>query len=210
MNQNIRTKIDIIIVLGWIISYVFLTIYGLKQGWNAGTIALWLSILTPIVFGVRSMCSSWFFGYPILKPVVVHETGNIGTGTTYLKLKNEGTEDAKAATAWLLIDDGSIEELDCELLAQIGYVIPPSGFVKADVLRKVGNEEFCIKIETMGGISKKRYCACRMFKKGKSYGGWTFDKKYDCNSKPYWFKFKPCKSCKFLEEADDGKVVSNE
>lgn len=204
--MNRKTKIDIIIVLCWIVSYILLTGYLLKRGEEAGDIALWLSVITPIVMGVRSMITSWFFGYPILKPVLVHETrvGNSGS-KIHLMLKNEGHEAAKTANVWCTTREGSIEKLDCSLLASVGYIINPDAFVKGDEYHESvflhphidEDKKLRIKVETIGADSKKTYCACRLFT--KNIMDFSFDNNEDRNTKPYLFKFKPCKDCKFRE-----------
>nr|QNO56001.1 hypothetical protein KDJLAEDB_00006 [Methanosarcinales archaeon ANME-1 ERB7] len=193
---------DIIFVLCLIV-FCILLIYLLKIGIAMGKIALCFPI--PIILlGVRNMILSWIIDYPKLKPTLIYDMEE-KTMRIILKLKNEGHDAAKSANVFCFTKDGGIEELECGMLAREAYVIDSEALVTCGIyptnrpsfIHSGKDKKLLVKVETFDDNSKKKYCACRTFKKNLLH--WDFDIKEDRNTKPYTFKFKPCKNCKFLE-----------
>ncbi|MCK4734752.1 MAG: hypothetical protein KAT65_20025 [Methanophagales archaeon] len=192
-----KTKFDIIFVLCWITSYIVSTMYLLPRGVAASDMAIWLSVITPIVLGVRSMIPLLISDYPILKPLLK----NLADGRRYwLVLENEGGAGAKTSkVSWIY--DKTLSSV-FPIVLKYGGIVAPKNLSEDWRLpldfplpyNKKG-ESVIVRIETCGVDGKKDFCACRVFDSDGE--NWIEDIKKDHNTKPYLRKFKYCEDCMF-------------
>ena len=193
-----KTKFDIIFVLCWIVSYIVSTMYLLPRGVAASDMAIWLSVITPIVLGVRSMIALLIPDYPILKPLLK----KLGDGRRYWLIReNEGTAMAKTSkVSWVY--DKTLSPVFTVVPKYGGIVVAPNTHSEDWRLPsdfplpydKKG-ESVIVRIETCGVDGKKDFCACRVFDSDGE--NWIEDIKKDHNTKPYLRKFNYCKDCMF-------------
>jgi hypothetical protein len=185
--------------------------YLLPLGVAASDIAIWLSVTTPIILGVRSMIPLLIPDYPILKPLLK----NVGNEPRYrLVRENEGGAAAKTSkVSWLY--DKIVSDVFPIVQEYGGIVVAPNGQsndwrLPSDFplpYDKKG-ESVIVRIETCGVDGKKDFCACRVFDSdGKD---WIENIKKDHNTKPYLRKFKYCEGCMFRGNMKEHSALGEE
>ena len=204
-----KVKLDLMFILIWFMVYALIGWSLLKLGKSSGGIALWLAVLTPIVLGVHSMISSWIVGYPIIKP---HFYVDMDTGDKcWFGFFNRGDRDGVIQKASFLIDGKAfggpvLRKGKSEYVVQHGNYAGP--WVQKDrglLPCNLSSEEILIVVESLDAQNlKKKFCACRLYRNGKTE--WVPDFNAEHNTEPYIRKFKRCKDCPFENVKIVGEV----
>ena len=144
------------------------------------------------------MVSSWFFGYPIIKP---HFYVDMDTGDKcWLGFLNRGDGGGVIQRAKILID-GRIIGGPVLRKGKSEYVVQPREYAGPWVKKDKGllpynlsSEEILIVVESLDAWNlKKKFCACRPYKNGKTE--WIPDFNAEHNTGPYIRQFKRCENC---------------